>query len=170
MAHVIERLCRSAMSSSSMPTGISTRMPRLATAGAGRHRRICRAAGRFAYRHDARAPSPDRDRPCDSPFLPLDLVARFCTHWNNIRPTSPWPRRSTSRTRCFASSKLLLAPHLHDFLASGQRKIDKWYASLKVVQVRSTTTKRRLPTSTPPPNCVQWNPRPRHAHDPRFSR
>ena len=43
--------------------------------------------------------------PCDSPFLPLDLVARS------------------------------VLPHLEAFLASGGRKIDAWYATLIVVEV-----------------------------------
>jgi molybdopterin-guanine dinucleotide biosynthesis protein A len=30
---------------------------------------------------------------------------------------------------------------LRDFLASGQRKIDRWYAALNVVECRSTTSR-----------------------------
>ena len=35
----------------------------------------------------------------------------------------------------FCLTKRELAPHLRAFLESGQRKIDKWYGSLKVVEV-----------------------------------
>jgi len=35
----------------------------------------------------------------------------------------------------FCLTRASLAPHLQAFLASGQRKIDKWYATLKVVEV-----------------------------------
>jgi len=51
--------------------------------------------------------------PCDSPFLPADLVARLV----------------------FSLMKRGVHESLREFLSSGQRKIDKWYSSLKVVEV-----------------------------------
>ena len=75
--------------------------------------------------------------PCDSPFLPRDLVARLHARAGSRRtPTSPWRRPATSRIRCSALVRAVAAAGTsRQFLAGGGRKIDAWYASLKVVEV-----------------------------------
>lgn len=101
--------------------------------------------------------------PCDSPFLPLDLVARLCTHLEQHQADLAVAKTFDQPHPVFCLVKTSLAPHLHDFLASGQRKIDKWYASLKVVQVPfddneaafaniNTATELRAMESTPAPH------------------
>ena len=71
--------------------------------------------------------------PCDSPFLPLDLVARLgkALGANDLAVAKtgdqPHPVFSLVRRAVHA--------HLADFLAQGGRKIDAWYATLKVVEV-----------------------------------
>ena len=70
--------------------------------------------------------------PCDSPFLPADLVARLRAALEAAgadlavaqdRRAQPHPVFCLMRRGVHAS--------LADFLASGQRKIDKWYAALR---------------------------------------
>ncbi len=74
--------------------------------------------------------------PCDSPFLPLDLVVRLKTGLDNENADLAVARTFDQPHPVFCLARTSLAPHLHDFLSSGQRKIDKWYATLKVVEVR----------------------------------
>src|SRR5947199_9836133 len=71
--------------------------------------------------------------PCDSPFLPADLVERLqgALGTNDL---------AVARTGCrappvFALVRRSAAAHLEAFLAGGGRKIDAWYASLKAVEV-----------------------------------
>jgi molybdopterin-guanine dinucleotide biosynthesis protein A len=71
--------------------------------------------------------------PCDSPFLPLDLVARLrgALGANDlaVAKTGDQPHPVFSLVRRAARD------HLAAFLAGGGRKIDAWYATLKVVEV-----------------------------------
>ena len=71
--------------------------------------------------------------PCDSPFLPADLVARLSAQLGGndlaVAKTGDQPHP------VFALVRKSVAPNLEDFLKGGGRKIDAWYASLKVVEV-----------------------------------
>ena len=71
--------------------------------------------------------------PCDSPFLPADLVARLRQHLGGndlaVAKTGEQPHP------VFALVKRSVKGNLEAFLAAGGRKIDAWYASLKVVEV-----------------------------------
>ncbi len=73
--------------------------------------------------------------PCDSPFLPLNLVARL--HDALIASDADLAVAKTfdQPHPVFCLTKTDLEPHLRAFLESGQRKIDKWYATLQVVEV-----------------------------------
>jgi len=73
--------------------------------------------------------------PCDSPFLPLNLVARL--HDALIAGDADLAVAKTfdQAHPVFCLTKTELEPHLRAFLESGQRKIDKWYATLQVVEV-----------------------------------
>lgn len=73
--------------------------------------------------------------PCDSPFLPHDLIARLLTAMINDSADLAVAKTFDQPHPVFCLTKTSLAPHLHAFLDSGQRKIDKWYATLKVVEV-----------------------------------
>ena len=71
--------------------------------------------------------------PCDSPFLPGDLVAR-------LRGALGANQLAVAKTGAqphpvFSLVSRSVLPHLEAFLTSGGRKIDAWYASLKVVEV-----------------------------------
>ena len=71
--------------------------------------------------------------PCDSPFLPSDLVARLQSDLGSndlaVAKTGEQPHP------VFALVRRALAGNLEMFLKSGGRKIDAWYASLRVVEV-----------------------------------
>ena len=71
--------------------------------------------------------------PCDSPFLPADLVARLRAALGAndlaVAKTGDQPHPVFSLVRRSVHA------HLGAFLAGGGRKIDAWYASLKVVEV-----------------------------------
>ena len=74
--------------------------------------------------------------PCDSPFLPLDLIARLATAMQHADADLAVAKTFDQPHPVFCLVKTNLAPHLQAFLESGQRKIDKWYATLKVVEVQ----------------------------------
>ena len=71
--------------------------------------------------------------PCDSPFLPADLVSRLQEHLKQnhlaVAKTGDQPHPVFSLVR-----KDVL-DNLEAFLRSGGRKIDAWYASLATVEV-----------------------------------
>ena len=71
--------------------------------------------------------------PCDSPFLPGDLVARLAAALGSrqlaVAKTGDQPHP------VFALVRRDLLAHLTAYLSGGGRKIDAWYASLEVVEV-----------------------------------
>jgi len=71
--------------------------------------------------------------PCDSPFLPEDLVQRLLASLKSndlaVARTGDQPHP------VFALMKRQVRESLEAFLATGGRKIDAWYAALKVVEV-----------------------------------
>ena len=71
--------------------------------------------------------------PCDSPFLPLDLFSRLKKAMQEndlaVAKTGDQPHP------VFALVRKTVQQNLEAFLAGGGRKIDAWYASLKVVEV-----------------------------------
>jgi molybdopterin-guanine dinucleotide biosynthesis protein A len=72
--------------------------------------------------------------PCDSPFLPEDLVARL--HAQLDRNDLAVAKTGDQPHPVFALVRRAVAANLETFLKSGGRKIDAWYASLKVVEVQ----------------------------------
>jgi molybdopterin-guanine dinucleotide biosynthesis protein A len=73
--------------------------------------------------------------PCDSPFLPHDLVARLATARSAIDADIAVARTGDQPHPVFALVCTRVQSHLTDFLTRGDRKIDRWYASLKVTEV-----------------------------------
>jgi molybdopterin-guanine dinucleotide biosynthesis protein A len=81
--------------------------------------------------------------PCDSPFLPTDLVARLSQALlredADLAVSTTMEEREGSNVKqahpVFSLMKSSLLPHLNKFLEAGGRKVDAWYASLKVVEV-----------------------------------
>ena len=76
--------------------------------------------------------------PCDSPFLPLDLAGRLAAALEAAEggPAQLAVARTGDQPHpVFALVERALLGDLEAFLASGRRKIDAWYAPLRVVEV-----------------------------------
>jgi len=73
--------------------------------------------------------------PCDSPFLPHDLIARLDAAMETQSAEIAVARTGTQPHPVFCMCGKQLLPGLTAFLAGGGRKIDAWYATLKTVEV-----------------------------------
>ncbi|MFZ5556957.1 MAG: molybdenum cofactor guanylyltransferase MobA [Pseudomonadota bacterium] len=73
--------------------------------------------------------------PCDSPFLPADLVARLRAALEAQDADLAVARTGDQPHPVFCLCRRSLKPHLEQFLETGGRKIDAWYGSLRVVEV-----------------------------------
>ena len=73
--------------------------------------------------------------PCDSPFLPGDLVARLKTALDAGAADLAVARTFAQIHPVFCLCRRSVQPGLAGYLAGGGRKIDAWYAKLKVVEV-----------------------------------
>jgi molybdenum cofactor guanylyltransferase len=73
--------------------------------------------------------------PCDSPFLPVDLVARLFAALDAHRAQLAVARTFDQPHPVFSLVRQDVLPHLTAFLEGGGRKIDLWYATLAVVEV-----------------------------------
>jgi molybdenum cofactor guanylyltransferase len=71
--------------------------------------------------------------PCDSPFLPPDLVSRLhiALHENDVAVA----KTGDQAHPVFALVRKDCLPNLERYLAGGGRKIDAWYGGLKFVEV-----------------------------------
>lgn len=83
--------------------------------------------------------------PCDSPFLPADLVERLSAALEAngadlaLAETEEADNSGEMRVQphpVFALVKKSALPHLANFLATGGRRMDGWYGAIKVVRVR----------------------------------
>lgn len=73
--------------------------------------------------------------PCDSPFLPVDLVARLHAALLADRAELAVARVGDRVHRAFCLARRELLPQLDAFLASGGRKVGLWHSSLNLVEV-----------------------------------
>jgi molybdopterin-guanine dinucleotide biosynthesis protein A len=73
--------------------------------------------------------------PCDSPFLPLDLVARLRAALEAHDADLTVARTFEQAHPVFALVRKRVLPHLTRYLEGGGRKIDHWYATLATVEV-----------------------------------
>ena len=74
--------------------------------------------------------------PCDSPFLPLDLVAQLKAALDANNAELAVARTGDQPHPVFSLCKKSVLTSLTAFLESGGRKIDLWYSQLKVVEVQ----------------------------------
>lgn len=74
--------------------------------------------------------------PCDSPFLPLDLVAQLKTALDVNKAELAVAKTGDQPHPVFSLCRTFVLPSLTAFLESGGRKIDLWYSQLKVVEVK----------------------------------
>jgi len=97
--------------------------------------------------------------PCDSPFLPRDLVARLAGALAEADAQLAVARTFDQPHPVFTLVRRDTLPHLTEFLAAGGRKIDLWYASLRFVEVpfddeadafRNINTREELRENAPP--------------------
>ncbi len=97
--------------------------------------------------------------PCDSPFLPLDLVARLAAALVAQQAQLAVAYTGAQPHPVFALVDCRVRGHLADFLAGGGRKIDFWYATLAVAAVpfaddaafRNINTPDELAAAAAPP-------------------
>ena len=73
--------------------------------------------------------------PCDSPFLPTDLVARLRDALEREGAQVAVARAGDRIHPVFALMRREVHSSLREFLASGDRKVGLWHASLKRVEV-----------------------------------
>ncbi|HSV18094.1 MAG TPA: molybdenum cofactor guanylyltransferase MobA [Casimicrobiaceae bacterium] len=73
--------------------------------------------------------------PCDSPFLPVDLVARLASAAARADAHLAVARTFDQPHPVFALVRRDVRAHLSAFLTAGGRKIDAWYATLPFVEV-----------------------------------
>jgi molybdopterin-guanine dinucleotide biosynthesis protein A len=73
--------------------------------------------------------------PCDSPFLPTQLVRRLHGAMQDTGADLAVARTGTQSHPVFCLCRRELHAHLRAYLAAGGRKIDAWYATLRVALV-----------------------------------
>jgi molybdenum cofactor guanylyltransferase len=91
---------------------------------AGLHAGLTAAQTRFAV-----------TAPCDSPFLPTNLVERLAAALMSARATLAVAKTFDQAHPVFALVERSVLSHLEAFLAGGGRKIDAWYSTLAVTEV-----------------------------------
>lgn len=74
--------------------------------------------------------------PCDSPFLPTDLVSRLADALAANDADLAVAKTFAQAHPVFCLCRREVLPHLDAFLSAGGRKIDRWYETLKVVSVQ----------------------------------
>ena len=92
---------------------------------AGLHRGLTEAS------HDLVATAP-----CDSPFLPTDLIARLNAALEKAGADIAVAKTGDQPHPVFCLCRKRVLPGLTDFLDGGGRKIDAWYSKLRVAEVR----------------------------------
>ena len=73
--------------------------------------------------------------PCDSPFLPADLVERMAQALNDSRADVAVARTGDQRHPVVCLCRSGVLANLTAFLEAGGRKVDAWYAALDVCEV-----------------------------------
>lgn len=73
--------------------------------------------------------------PCDSPFLPQDLIERLKSALESEAAQLAVAVTCGQAQPVFCLCRRDVLPHLTEFLQQGGRKIDTWYATLKVAEV-----------------------------------
>jgi molybdopterin-guanine dinucleotide biosynthesis protein A len=74
--------------------------------------------------------------PCDSPFLPRDLIVRLREALEHEGTELAVARTGDQPHPVFCLCRRQVLPGLTAFLSAGGRKIDAWYSKLKVTEVR----------------------------------
>ncbi len=115
-------------------------------------------AGLKAARHELLVTAP-----CDTPFLPADLVARLHATLNTEAADLAVARTRDGRHPVFALMRRSVLPVLSQYLSSGGRKADGWYEGLKVVEVTFADQDAFANINTPA-ELARWNATPVAKH------
>ena len=73
--------------------------------------------------------------PCDSPFLPADLISRLFSALTAANADLAVAKTFDQAHPVFCLCQRSVLPHLTEFLESGGRKVDRWYSTLNIVEV-----------------------------------
>lgn len=73
--------------------------------------------------------------PCDSPFLPADLVQRMAQALADSEADVAVAKTGDQRHPVFCLCRTSVLTHLTAFLGAGGRKVDAWHAALHVCEV-----------------------------------
>lgn len=73
--------------------------------------------------------------PCDSPFLPADLVSRLHSALVASQAQFAVARTFDQPHPVFCLCRRELLPHLESYLGRGERRFEGWYSTLRVVEV-----------------------------------
>jgi molybdopterin-guanine dinucleotide biosynthesis protein A len=73
--------------------------------------------------------------PCDSPFLPADLISRLFSALTAADADLAVAKTFDQAHPVFCLCQRSVLPHLTEFLESGGRKVDRWYSTLNIVEV-----------------------------------
>jgi molybdopterin-guanine dinucleotide biosynthesis protein A, proteobacterial len=73
--------------------------------------------------------------PCDSPRLPMDLVARLYAALPDQQPRVVMPCTARGAHPVFALLHLGLLPSLTQYIESGERKVENWCRTQNVIEV-----------------------------------
>lgn len=73
--------------------------------------------------------------PCDSPFLPTDLVARLAAALSAAGATIAIARTGAQPHPVFCLCRRDLLPGLGDYLARGERRFETWFRAQAAVEV-----------------------------------
>lgn len=73
--------------------------------------------------------------PCDSPFLPENLVERLMARLDESGAELAVAKTGNQPHPVFCLARRSVLEHLTNFLKGGGRRVDAWYASLDVVEV-----------------------------------
>ncbi len=97
--------------------------------------------------------------PCDAPLLPSDLVARLHHALQQSAADIAYAVTAGGDQPVFSLIRAALLPSLSDYLRSGERKVQRWYARCPSIGVpfddqpnafTNINTPEMLPTTTPP--------------------
>jgi molybdopterin-guanine dinucleotide biosynthesis protein A len=73
--------------------------------------------------------------PCDTPFLPHDLVARLLAPLEDEQIDLTVARTGVRPHPVICLTRRRLLPHLSAYMESGGRKVDAWYSTLRALEV-----------------------------------
>ncbi len=73
--------------------------------------------------------------PCDSPFLPADLISRLFSALTAADADLAVAKTFDQAHPVFCLCRRSVLPHLTEFLESGGRKVDRLYSTLNIVEV-----------------------------------